>query len=769
MNCSYHTPNGDTTFGESQIQKFQEQKDKQGEENRRHAEEIERLKTKFREQTTKIRAETDAKSRQILSYLETVLDSGVAAQDEPLERLAESAEIASDLFPTPAVELVVDLSGMDDFAEQFLPIASELAKHVDSMSDRFVQMATLNIEQHRQVERSSEILLKSSGDDSCPLSGKAIKNLLNSQNHHFLAVYHDHADYSWSTKVMIRCLDERPARFVELAIAALDVDNDTRRRNVCGAIQSIQAQRPEIAIELLNALVGALQRQERDGQDRPSSIITQILESAFRHRPESVDSVLCECMESQRPAVCEDIVQVYRGLFLSDDQEASGPDKHSIAAKTIALKRIISWVQDSTLDLSIRVEVLEALEIACNNFASEAYKHFDLLLGYFAMICDETNPPDPLKPIALPDEPPENAQQRALKNYSAAQDWHFFKSRLRSAIGELCEEMPGESFDSISGCLAQVFPVVSNSFKAACFHFLGQIGKDFLLRSKTLPYLMKGLMDYSSGTVRAAAIESVVAAFSYSNSKPPSNLVDVITVHLKDSLQVVHQAALQAVRRNSSWFNDQQAIEVAQILPGHLRAYANKPHQVAEICETMLSLIAGRSWLEPFAVRQLETVIPIGERLYDAKVVEQIVRRFRPDGSMSNRVAKFVSIFLACYGRDRYSQDRRRAQGFEWLNELGEGDVVACKSDLLQAAQELAQRDPWDSIHFAAVFANAGLHDSEARVLATAFENIADEPRNEGLRGLIENLLHVANGNKHLAVDDCDAAAEEFSRMKVVR
>ena len=130
-----------------------------------------------------------------------------------------------------------------------------------------------------------------------------------------------------------------------------------------------------------------------------------------------------------------------------------------------------------------------------------------------------------------------------------------------------------EAFDLVSGCLSNPLEDLENGFKACCVSLLGELGRDYRLQPHILPLIWRALVDYGSAWVRAKAIQAAGEMFSSSTASPPANLVDTIIVHLQDPKVVVHQAALRAVSRHPSWFDEKQSFEVLKCLYAHLHAY----------------------------------------------------------------------------------------------------------------------------------------------------------------------------------------------------
>lgn len=766
--CEFHEPNGDTSWAQNVIDEMIEARKLRESHIAERDAKVERLRNELKSRPAKIKENVDSVATKVVTYLEAFFDVDEAKRKQATERLIEAAKIAADLFPDEAIQLVGELGGMQEFATDLMSVAIILANNREDHDDLFATRATANIESGLEIELSSALLGEVAEKVAMPLSERAIKHLLIRQEHGFFAVHHDRKDFTNATSVLVRCLDADEEAVRKPILEFLKSSSDIVRFQLCGAIRLIQKDRPKFVLTLLDALLDALTLVESETQDPPSGAIVQILQSAFRHSPELIDCALEKLMSSQRPAVGEDIVNVYRNLLLgeSENRQRVRSREEITEFEKVAFARILEWIKDDSIDLEVRVAALEVLEFACEYASSEALEQFDSLLGYYALICKLAGPPPEPPKIVLPDEAPEDPQLKQLKNSSRIQFWGFFKQRLRKSLGNLCETLPKETFDSVAGCLRNTNADLGDEFKACCVSLLGQLGKDYLLRPQVLPLLMKGLMDYDSSLVRATAIEALVEVFSHSNASPPANMIDTIIVHLRDTYVIVHKSALQAVRRRPSWFNEAQAIEVLSTLPGHLQTYGDRPYQLDDICDAILG-IGGRSKrLRLYALRQVESIFPMKQKLVDQKIIDELIRYYEPDDALAPIVARMVAICLSHYDRDRYNTDRRRIKSFRWVQSLSAENFQTVMDDVLREGKLLASRSGWESTQFAAVFANFESFDAEAEVLTQALESIPEEPRTEDLRGMINSLRLISFANSNLQRGDVTSAERSFDEVQ---
>lgn len=771
--CPHHTPNGDTLWGQEIIDKHREDVYKREPAEKKEADRRSKLRSGLRSKSRDISAETAPESHRILKYLEAIFSEDETGSKEASDRLKQSARIGADLFPDAAVEQILLLAGSNEFSELLLPVCKELASKRPDLETSLSQVSLDNIKKGLHLELSASVLDALGDGVTYPLDEVYITQLLLSQDHDLLGVS-DEPDYSHSTAIIIRSFDADPESVQNIVRRELRNESDYVRVYLCRAIKLIQEVRPQIAINLRDALVQSLELYEdaRSGEEQPSKQIIQILQSAFRYSTDMVDHCLVESVTRVRPAVQEDIVDIYRDQFYDrtisweerDERrnrtEVSGPEK-------VAIQRLFAWAKDDKFEIDIRVCVAEALGTACTYASAEMLNHFDSILGYFAIISGQEHPPNPPPRILLPGQPQSN-QLELLDEFSRTQKWSAFKDRLQKCLAELCKVKPSEAFDSICGCLNQPSVHFEDGFKACCVSLLGELGKDYSLRPQVVPLLWRALMDYDSDWVRSQAIEATVEMFLYSASSPPANMVDTIVVHLQDPKNVVHQAAWRVVSRRPRWFDERQSFEALKCLEQHLQAYRNNKYQLDDICEGILSVSRRYEHLKPFALRLVESIFPTDEYFVDAKIAEALIGFCDPYDENAALVAKDIGAHLAHHNRDHYNNYRysKRFRMFEWLHQLPEETYQRVADDLLVSAKKIAERDVWESGHFASLFSHFQAFRHEQAVLETAINSLLEEPRHEKFRADLHQLAMIAAGNAALQEGDTEKAEAYFAKGK---
>ena len=774
--CPHHAPNGDLSWGQEIIDKHWEDVQEREQADKEEADRIFKLRSELRSKSKDISEETEPESHRVLKYLEAVFSEDEAERNEVSERLKQAVRLGADLFPDAAINLVLQLAGSNDFSELMLPVCAELARRRSDLGSRLSKVALDNIEKGLYPELSASVLDMLGSDVAYPLSELHIERLLFSQNHYhpFFSRTGEKPKNPHSTAVIVQSFDAEPDSVQNTVRRGLQNEKEAIRFQLCRAIRLIQNHRPQFIDNLLGDLIRALDFHEntQSEEERPSTQIIHILQSAFRYSTKRVDKFLVESMSCVRPTVQEDIVRVYRYQFL--DQRTNWKEQNGQRSQTevsepkkAAIQRLLAWAKDDNIEIDIRVEVLEALGIACGYVREEILGEFESLLGYFAIISSKENPPGPPPKILLPNQA-QNTQLDQLDELRRIQQWDSFKQRLQICLKKICKVKPSEAFDIVSGCLDNPLEDPENDFKAGCVLLLGELGKDYRLQPRVLPLIWRMLMDYDSAQIRSKAMDAIVEMFSSSTASPPANMVDIIIVHLQDPKVVVNRAALRVVSRCPSWFDEKQSIEVLNCLAQHLKVYSSDKYQLDDICNSILRISCQNVHLKLFALRMVESVFPIGEEHVDAKIAEQLIWFCEPDDVNATLVAKDIGTYLAIHDRDHYNYYgySERLRMFEWLHKLPEETYQNVADDLLASARKMAKRDAWETCHFASLFSHFRMFRYEQIVLEDIANALPKEPRNESFRTSLYQLAMLAAGNEALQANKVEMADTCLSKIK---
>ncbi|MCF2151803.1 hypothetical protein IQ276_036410 [Desmonostoc muscorum LEGE 12446] len=776
--CQYHEPNGNKAWGEEIIKNHQQQLQKHEQANQTRQEQLKKLSEEFRELPRAAKESSEIDERQILTFVEELFSDDKVKQQRNLDLLIQSARIGADLFPAVAIDILIDQSLSEEFASHCLPICAELAGRQEDLSPRLESMALTAIERNIHPELAAKILFILDQKISYPLEPNIIENLIINQRHFQpLGSWYEQApSYPNTTEVLLRCYDANPSSIIIPLRSLLLWDNSYVRVNACGALKFLQDVQPQIGIELLSELVASLDLYDDPCDDTADASAKEGITKVFRYAPIQVDKYLVSQMPKKRPAVQEEIINIYRELFWKANRNWQEKPKKSDVVKIevqIAVNRCIEFVKDESLDIDVRHEVVEALEIACSECPQAVIFHFDSLLGYYALICIQEKPPAPPPRIILPGDESHHPLLITLTEQNHCQTWGFFKHKLLNCIKNIADYEPVSVGEAIINCFENIDTKTHEKLKSALVTLLGEVGKSYSLQPRVLPIIMKALMDFESQLLRASAIHAVEEMYRYSKSAPPKNILDVLILHLHDDYVIVHKAAIHALRWQGRWLNQNQAIEALNLILGWLGTYKNKKdlYFLEEICRTIIWISDEFAGLKNITIRFICDVLPTKERLIDERIVREIIQYLKPDEPVAEFAVYLIAWCLANYSRDYYNgyDDSTREKMFNWLHQIPYTVYIRIRSKLLESARQLAIKDAWEASHFASLFARYGDYMAEKEVLDIAVESLNGEKRYEKLQRTIRLFGEIATANINLQNGDIAAADEVMSKIEEIK
>jgi len=770
--CPHQSPTSDDSWGKGIIAEHERRERERAEEAARRQETIARLRESLRDQSQTIGQTAGPQAQRIVEFFEGLFAEDPVHRKESVNNLKQAAKVGADLFPDAAIELLLTLTLNDQFDDAALAVCRNLAGRHPDLNEKLLDAAVNVIRKKGDCRSAAKILVRLGDSVKYPLDAECIERLTLTQHHDVpIGGWRGRPpNYASSTEVVARCYDAQPESVLDVVRRNLQSEYDYLRKQICGALLLLQKKRPAAVEALLPDLLASLELREEEDITfgTPSGRIVHVLQAAFRQAPDAVDAALAAAIVRVRPAVQEDIAHIYRDQFF--DRDVHWSQRHERRhtddvshAEQVAIKRLLLWVQEESFEPEIRHELADALENACSYATGEMVKHFDTILGYYALLCDRPDPPPAVPKILLPGQS-EDPMLARMTDMGRRQQWGFFKQSLVQCLEELCKERPHEVFESVYGCLNQPTPQLGDEFRGSVVRLLGELGGHFEFQQRALPVLMRELMNYGSAWVRAKAIEATVEIFY---SEPPENIVDTILVHLRDPYLVVHKAAVRAVDDRPTWFTKQQAVEAFRLLSNLAQHYRTDPYEVERVCQAVLALAGCHPFLKKYAVAVVGSIFPTSERHVDKKLAVELTRVIDSTDESAARVARYLATYLAMHDRDRlnsYSHDRR--QMFNWLHNLPPAVFASVAADLFEQAKKLAARDFWESWHFASLFSYFGFYGYEREVLTTIRDAYPPEPRLDEARTTMAAVADVVSAIEQLSLGNSEDANRSFESAR---
>ncbi len=768
VECSSHSPNGDINWGEQIIRKHAQQLQEREQAEQIRENQLRKLRTQLRELSKQARQTSELDERQILVFVEGVFANDEAAQRENAELLIKSAQIGADLFSSVAIDVLLAQSLSKEFGSLCLPVCGELAKRRADLGVQLKNMAFTALKRGFHPELAANVLVQLYDQVDYPLPDDLIMNLIGYQQHYRFGQFEESSEYPNSNRLLIQSYDADAKSVTSSFETLLQRDDKHIRVNICGVIKLLQDARPQIGIDLLPDLVASLDLYDDPYEESADAKARQRIAAAFQYMPEYVDQYLVSQIFNKRPAVQQEIVSVYGNLIwnIADSGNASALSTMAKLAIEIAMKRCLEFAKNNLLSLEVRFNAAEVLERICSKSPVSILPHFDSLLGYYALICIQKEPPDPIPGIILLSQDTSEATLAPWEELERQQTWSFFKRKLLDSIKSLARNKSEAAGETIIRSFDNSNTGVDEEFKSALVDLLGEVGKSYSFQPRILPLLMKALMDYDSQVIRVSAIRAIEEMYRYSKTSVPKNIVDVLVLHLHDRYAIVHKAAVHIFQWNARWLKlQQQAIEALGAMAGLLKVYRNKPYDLDDLCPVILQIASHHPDLKDVAIEHVLGVLPTNEQLVDEKLMESLVRYVKPDESMAVLVAQKIIWSLVNYTPYHQHSFRKRAKMFEWLHQIPYTTYAHLKPVLLDAAQQVAAKYAWESYLFSSLFAKYGDYVEEETILKAAADSLDGEKRDEKFQRKLRNLQAVAAANACLQDQNLLVARQLLSQV----
>lgn len=750
--CQYHEANGNITWGKDIIEKFERQELERNRSEKDRKEKLSKLREYLRTLSHQAISSTKPTERKILSFIEIIFSEDEEESRKSSEQLVKSARIGADLFPSIAVEILVEQSQSDQFASQCLPVCIELSKQRPDLALVFLKLGFELIRSKRFVELASNILANCEKQLEFPLSTEIIENLITSQSHsRFMgSFYGTIREYPYSNILLIKSFDLNSNSITEPLKRLLNVEEKYQRINACGVIEELQDKRPELGIDLLPNLVSALELPDEAYEESADKRICQCIARTFLYSPKYVDEYLISQLLTRRVAVQEEIVSIYIDVIsVPYGESTEHSSNEELLASEIAISRCINLIKENTFDLEVRIKAAEAIKEACTDRPTIAAKYFNNLLGYYLLICDQESP-SLLPKIILPNQKkPSDPYLEQLDNYSHKQQWESFLSEITKSLKALASRIPEIIGLDVIKYYDSLDTKTNLTFKSFIVELLGEVGQNYSFQPQVLPYVMKTLMDFDSQVIRARGIRAVEKIYTSSKSAPPKNIIDVLVLHLRDTFVIVHKSAIQVLSRRSFWLNFNQTTEALGIISRWMESYKNKPYDLEDLCDAALNISSQYDDLNKILAQLVCHYLPTNEHYADERILSHLIGSIKPDSPIAEEIAKKLVWFLKNYPRDRYNYygHSSRSHFLKWLYQLPHNTYLKTKTEIKDAALEIAKQDAWESCLFARLFVSHNDFDAEKEIITIAKNSLGDEKQYEKFHRELAAIQFSAEAN----------------------
>ena len=536
--------------------------------------------------------------------------------------------------------------------------------------------------------------------------------------------------FTATISLLVKLIDRIAPRVATVIEKRLEIDHKWSRANACRVVQELSKLRADFGLRVLPNVIRSLELADDiyEGVSADGSAVDAVSELLVLKWAQAEEILWREMprLSIEAQAV---LVGAYERIFGRGEnwrhETTAGLDDSIVAG---AVTRCLDLLNDASQEPVIRRTAAEAFRSAFRANALPALESFEQLLGCLAIVLESDHPPASRQRIIVPGSEELQAQEEVLRQQDRHMEWDRLKQELTEVIEKFGERDPLEIGRALIATIDSATSADRQPLRRTALGLLGRIAsRQPELPPIALPSFMSCLMDYSSAAVRAVAIRAITDAFRHNHLTVPSNVVDVILLHLRDGYVVVHQAAVHAFRFWHIPLSESQHREAFASLFNLWKVYAedlNELFFMDDLADALLLVAGGDTEMRHVTLSLICDYLPTSQVLLDSKLCEELIRNTENDASISGKVAQTLIGCLAKHNRDRYRQRRDwREDTADWLCSLSSRVWQLTSTEFVTCAKNAVQRDPGEALLFAAVLCEHGQHTQEAEILSTAAES----------------------------------------------
>ncbi len=556
--CPHHAPNGDQSWGLEIIRDAQKAIAEAAERQLIADQRVEELRSRLSSLPRQAKPKADITERRILEWIEKLFS---CADNESGAALLEAANVAPELFRAAAVNALVAGAAVEPFGTRCLPVLAALAPHRADMDSQLGGVARSAIFVGRCLEDACSILTEVAHRSGTQAEPEIVTKVIELRNHirpiggwptkdPDCPLVDLPPNYFASNRFLILAFDQQPKLLLGRLRAGLADNEKLKRVNVCGVIESLIADRPQLGGLLVEDLLESLKLDDDIYWESADGAACALLAEIFRHDPIRLDQLIANGLQGQKDEIQELYVDVYRRVMSGRWRQSRRelPDSECNEERSAilhAFNRCLNLVHDDRIGLDARNSLLAGVGQVCRKYPDLAITSFESLLGMLATFHIRELPPDPPPRLLLPGEPVQPLELVAIEKRNRQMQWNQLKRSVLDCLEGLVQERPKQTLSTLCGSFNSLDSKIHAAFKADILKLVGLASQNAANRPAALPVLWKGLMDYDSVYVRAVAISAIVDAFQWAKVPPPNNVIEILLVHLNDSYVMVHLAVLR--------------------------------------------------------------------------------------------------------------------------------------------------------------------------------------------------------------------------------
>jgi len=642
---------------------------------------------------------------------------------EAAQKLVRAAEIAPEFFPELAIEVISSHFPDPEHGRECIAAVRAFGRGSGELPDIVLSAARHCLSEHRNADEACRLI----GDlivgrDWVP-DGELIEELIGAQQHgHIVGGFYREPNYEGSQYALAEVgKRDRPALEQALSNRLLRGGKHTRV-NTSGVIESLIDELPELAVAMIDPLIGSLELED-DMYDVPADgAACKALTAIYLRHPQETQAKIDIVRNNLSSEAQEALWDVYRRVAL----ETSGFNRDGVAKKTTALAdscltTVVPVLIEGTARLASTLEVKVVAAGALETIAEYSTKflapHLDALLGTLATVSHEE--------VLFEEGKPEGSAD-VLEHMGRQSQYGRVIRDLVKSLERLCQVEPREVIKRLKEIVPNLDSAQPHAarYKSELAALYGPLALSREVAPEVIPELFKLLMDFNSVSVRRAAVRAVGHILENGGGDVlPQNMLEVLTLYLSDMYVAVHKNAARAMR----YYNPrdrQEATAIARDLYAWNEHYRQTGKDVSFRYELLESLVAV-TYDYGDLLRQLAVPIIIdlarNADIYTADDVlfdfKRLLPRLLPE--CAGIYACEVIKFLGRSERDQFNDERLSGRYRLWLSlfELPRDAILANLDEVRAAVRSKFKDDPWDAMKMVQLLAYFEMH-SEAAELA---------------------------------------------------
>jgi hypothetical protein len=661
---------------------------------------------------------------------------------EAAKKLVRASEIAAELFPEIAVQIICSHFLDANHGQDCIICVRRLGQQTGQIPEFAWTAAKRCLAEHRHVDTACTLICDYVVQrDSLP-DQELVDAIVGVQSHgHFLgSLLPRHREYPGSTYALKEIGKRDLASLINVLKNRLARNEKYTRISAAYVVQSLIDTFPELALNLIDALIDSLELDDDPYEDSADGTACETLAAIYvRHPNETQEKLEAGYRRASEEAKAV-LYSVYRHIT-SDPHWFSAVDKEKAALYHACVAQIIPYLLQAIgafgNPLDVKTAATGALEMITHDHATLLVNHLDTLLGTLANLVYEQ--------VLLSSKQVEGTLAELEKQGDQAQ-YGAIVRRVVDALEAICDLEPRQML----GRLKEIVPKLNSTqphlarYKCELAALYGRLGARHELTPEVIPDLYKLLMDFDSVLVRGAAVEAIGTILQKRADVVPQNMIEILIHYLSDTYVYVHKSAARAMRHVRPR-DLEEAATIAYRLLVLDKIYDDDPYFRREILRALIHITWDYSQL---LTAVTVPVIIKHAQISDLYIAEDALEDFdrllpRLPKEYTPLFAREVLAFLGRSQRDRYNDETYsgRYRLLLSLYELPREAITNNLSVVQETARAKAKSDPWDALRMVQLLSHVELHSEATRL---GQEIVAAQPKTKRYEWIVREATVIS-------------------------